>query len=114
MNFVDDAGYLCGSETASSDADGRTAALAADDFLWWRLVLHASIFQHVGPLPARSRMTVFQVLPKVVGSEELLGLVTFAELVHVIQVSSAGFPIWRVWELFSAVPTHVSSKRVCR
>lgn len=31
-------------------------------------------------------MAMFQVLSKVIGTEELLGLVAFAKFVHVIQV----------------------------
>jgi hypothetical protein len=31
-------------------------------------------------------MTVFQMLPEVIGTKELLGLVAFAELVHMIEM----------------------------
>ena len=50
-------------------------------------------------------MTVLEVLAEMISSEELLGLVAFAELVHVGQMVYSMFPIWlrMTWELFAAV-----------
>lgn len=52
-------------------------------------------------------MAVFQVLSKVIGAEELLGVVAFAEFVHVIQVFGAYLPIRRHWKLFTAITAYI-------
>lgn len=54
--------------------------------LWRWLISHAGVLQHVCPLSACASMTVFQMLAKVVCTEELFGLITLSELVHMIQV----------------------------
>jgi hypothetical protein len=40
-------------------------------------------------------MAVLEVLPKVIGTEEFLGLVTLPEFVHVMEMFSASLPICR-------------------
>lgn len=50
----------------------------------WPFVHHASVLQHVGPLPTRAGMAVFEMLPEVVCPKELLAGIAFAELVHVL------------------------------
>lgn len=52
-------------------------------------------------------MTVFQVLPEVVGTIKLFGLVAFAKLVFLGEVFNAESPLGRQWELFSAVTAYV-------
>ncbi len=54
-------------------------------------------------------MTMFQVLPKMVGAEELLRLIAFTELVGVGEMSDAIVPVrlWFVCELLPTVPTNV-------
>ena len=78
-----------------------------------RFVLHARVFQHVGVLAARAGVAVFEVLPEMVGSEEFLGLVAFAELVHRGQVLEATAPIGRrrIGEFLAAVTAHVHARR---
>src|SRR5437879_6461741 len=49
-----------------------------------RFILHTRVFEHVSPLSTGSSMAVFQVLPKMIGTEEFLRLIAFAEFVHVI------------------------------
>jgi hypothetical protein len=72
------------------------------------LVLDTSRLQQVGPLAAGCAMTVLEMLPKVVGSEELLVLVALAELVHIAQVFGARLPVRRVvGKQRTAVATHV-------
>ena len=52
-------------------------------------------------------MAVLEVLAEVISAEEFLGLVTFAKLVHVVQMFSSRFPACRVGELFSAEATNI-------
>jgi hypothetical protein len=59
-------------------------------------------------------MTMFQVLSKVIGTEELLGLVAFAKFVHLIQVLRASFPIRGIGEFLTAITAHVGSCGVRR
>lgn len=56
-------------------------------------------------------MAVLQVLSEMVCTEELLGLIAFAELVHVVQVLCSSLPIRRVREFFTAIPTDVCGSR---
>lgn len=61
---------------------------------WGGVLLHqTSILQHVGPLAAGACVTVLEMLPKVVGPVELLGGVALSELVLLLQVSNALFPV---------------------
>lgn len=61
-------------------------------------------------------MAVFKVLPEMVGTEELLGLVAFAKLVHLGQVFVALRPVGRrvVREVFATVAAHVEFCRWVR
>jgi len=78
-----------------------------------RFVLHTRIFQHVCPLAARARMTVLQMLTKVIRPEKLLGLVALAELVLLTQVLRPDVPIGRIiGELLAAIATYVRRRRV--
>ncbi len=54
-------------------------------------------------------MTVLEMLSEVIGSEELLGLVAFAEFVHVGEVVYPTIPVRLrvVRELLATVPAHV-------
>lgn len=77
-------------------------------WLWWWLVSHTGVLQHVSPFAASPSMAVFQMLPEVVCTEEFLGLVTLSELMHMVQVFRARFPIGRIGEFFSTVAAYVS------
>jgi hypothetical protein len=59
-------------------------------------------------------MTVLQVLSKMVGTEELLGLVALAKFVHVIQVLGPSVPIRWIRKLFTAISTDVGCSRMGR
>lgn len=83
------------------------AACGNGALLRYRLVLHASVLKHVGPLAAGARVAVFQVLAKMVCAEELLRLIALAEFVHVVQMLGAHLPAWRVGELLATVAAHV-------
>lgn len=50
----------------------------------WLLFHHACVFQHIGPFPASSRVAVLEVLTEVIRPVELLGAVTFSELVVIL------------------------------
>jgi hypothetical protein len=52
-------------------------------------------------------MAVLEVLPKVIGAEELLGLVTLAEFVHVMEMFGAGLPICGRRKLLTTVATDI-------
>lgn len=82
------------------------------DRYWWRLVLHASIFQHVGPFPACASVAMFQVLPEVVCPEELLALVALTKFVHMVEVFHAVVPVWRIHEFLTAVAAGIGRCRV--
>lgn len=81
-----------------------------------RFVLHTRILQHVGVLAASPGVTVFQMLPEMVGTEEFLRLVALAELVHRGQMFEASVPIRsrHVGELFAAVAANVRTRGCCR
>lgn len=70
------------------------------------LLLHTSILQNVGPLAARPSMTMLQMLPEVIRTEELLRIIALAEFMHGSQVLKTTVPVgaWEVGELFTAVP----------
>ena len=73
-----------------------------------RFFLHARVLQLIRPLPACTSVAVLEVLSKVIRPEELLGLVTLAEFVHVIEMVRPGFPVcWTIREFFAAVTTAV-------
>jgi len=55
-------------------------------------------------------MTVLEMLAKVVCAEELLGLVTLAKFVHVIQMFGPSIPVCGNGKLFSAVPAHIGRR----
>ena len=62
-------------------------------------------------------VTVFQVLPEVIGAEELLTLVAFSKFVNIGQMSDTIVPIrlWLVGEFLAAITADVySSDGVCR
>lgn len=52
-------------------------------------------------------MTVLQMLPEMVRAEELLGLVTFAKFMNMIEMLCSCLPVGGVRELFSAVPAGI-------
>lgn len=52
-------------------------------------------------------MAVFQVLAKVVCTEELLSLVALAKLVHVIQMLGPRIPVCRIREVVATVAAHI-------
>ena len=54
-------------------------------------------------------MAVLQVLSKVIGAEEFLGLIALAEFVHVIQVLGPSIPICGIGELLTAITAYVGS-----
>ena len=55
-------------------------------------------------------MAMFQVLPKVIGAEELLRLVALAEFVDVIEVFPSSVPVSGIGEFLSTVPAEVYSR----
>lgn len=59
--------------------------------LW--LLLHAGIFKNIGPLAARARMAVLQVLSEVIRPVEFLDIVALAEFVHTSQVLKPTLPV---------------------
>lgn len=59
-------------------------------------------------------MAVLEMLSKVVGPEEFLSLITFAEFVDMVKVFSADVPLRRVRELFAAVTAHVCAITISR
>lgn len=75
--------------------------------LWRGFLAHACVLEHVCPSAARATVAVLEVLAKVIGPEELLGLVAFAELVNVVEVLDTRVPVWRVGKVLSAVPAGV-------
>lgn len=54
-------------------------------------------------------MTVLQMLAKVVGTKEFLGLVAFTELVHTVEMRTAGYPIrsWLVGKLCATIAASI-------
>lgn len=77
-------------------------------FLGRRLIFHTCILKHVRPFATRPRVTMLQVLSKMVGSEEFLGQIAFAEFVLVIEVLRAHVPFGWIRELFSTESADVS------
>ena len=73
------------------------------------LVLHACSLQLVRPLPTRTCMAMFQVLPEMIGAEEFLGLIALAEFVDIDQMLDPIFPVRvrYVGELLAAVATDI-------
>lgn len=57
------------------------------------LVYHASVLEHVGPLATGTSVAVLQVLPEMIGPVEFLACVALPELVHILQVVDAQFPV---------------------
>lgn len=79
-------------------------------------VLHARVFQHIGPFPARTCMAVLEMLAEVIGAEEFFRLITLAKLVHVGEVGHTSFPIRSrvVEKLCPAVTAYVRRDHVHR
>jgi hypothetical protein len=50
---------------------------------------------------------MLQMLPEMIGAEELFRLVAFAEFVHVIEMFWSRFPISRIREFFTTVTTDI-------
>ena len=69
--------------------------------------MHAGVFQHVGPFAAGTMMAVLEMLSEVVCSEELLGMVTLSEFVHMVEMVCSNFPLRRVRKFFAAVSASV-------
>lgn len=74
-------------------------------------ILHARRLQHVRPLSTCPSMTVLEMLPEVVRSEELLRLIAFAELVNMVKVVCSSIPLRWVRKLFAAITTHICPTR---
>lgn len=57
-------------------------------------------------------MAMLQVLPEMVGAEELLRLIAFTELMSIGEMGNAVVPVrlWLVCELLPAVPTNVHGR----
>lgn len=91
---------------------GPDHSTSMDAFDGRRLVEHARRLQHIGPLATRTAMAVLEVLAEVIGSEELLGLVAFVELVDVMEVFGADDPLRGVGEFVATVPAHVAAVTV--
>lgn len=74
-----------------------------------RLILHTSILEQIRPLPTRPRMRVFQMLTKVIRTEELLRLIALAKLMDMVQMFGSHVPLWDwvVGEFVAAVAAHV-------
>ena len=85
----------------------RGTTVGNNTLLGQRFVLHASIFQHVGPLATGTGVAVFQMLAEVIGAEEFLGLVALAKFVDVVEMFGACLPAWRVGEFFTTVTADV-------
>lgn len=76
----------------------------------WRLFFfHTSILKDIGPLAAGTSMAVLEMLAEVVGAEEFLGIVAFAEFVHCGQVLEPTVPIWlrEIGKFLAAIATRV-------
>jgi hypothetical protein len=72
------------------------------------------VLKHIGPLSAGACMTVLQVLAKVIGAVELLGLVALAEFVNCAQVLGSCIPVRRIGKFVTAVPANISRRWVDR
>jgi hypothetical protein len=57
---------------------------------------------------------MLQMLPKMVGAEELLRLVALSEFVYVVQVLGADIPLWWIGELLATVATEIGASRRLR
>lgn len=79
-------------------------------FLWRLLVLHARILQLIGPFPTGTCVGVFEVLPEVVRTVELLGLVTFAVFVVHVEMFLPEVPIGGIRKILSAVATQIGGR----
>ena len=81
-----------------------------------RFFLHAGILQHVRPFSAGPGVAVLEMLSKVIGAEELFGLVAFAEFVNVGEMSHPGFPVWLrlAGEFLAAIAANVRRDRMHR
>lgn len=74
----------------------------------WRLfVLHTGIFQLIRPFSTSACMCMFEMLSKMIRTEKLFRLVALSVFVTKIQMLSALFPIWRIFELLAAISTGV-------
>ena len=54
-------------------------------------------------------MTMLQMLPEMVGTKELLGLIAFTEFVYTVEMRTPSFPIWGwlVGKLYATVTASV-------
>jgi len=85
----------------------RRTTVGSDTLLGQRLIFHASVLQHVGPLATSTGVAVFQMLAEVISAEELLRLVAFAKFVNVVEMFGACLPAGRVGEFFATVTADV-------
>lgn len=76
---------------------------------WRSFLLHACIFQDIGPLPTRACMAVLEMLAEMVCTEELLRIVAFAELVYDGEMLESAVPVWlgMIGKLLAAVAAGV-------
>ena len=73
-----------------------------------RFLTLATVLQNICPFPTLARMTMLQMLSKMVGSVELLGCIAFTKLMDIGQMLDAILPISRViWEIFTTEATCV-------
>lgn len=73
------------------EIDAPSSVLSRND--WRFLVYHASVLEHVGPLATGTSVAVLQVLPEMISPVEFLACVALPELVHILQVVDAQFPV---------------------
>lgn len=76
---------------------------------------HAGVLQDVRPFPAGTGVAVFQMLSEMVGTEELLRVVTLSKLVHSSEMFESSVPVWlgEVGELFTAITARVVRRAGC-
>jgi hypothetical protein len=70
-------------------------------------LLHARNLEHVHPLSVGSGVTVFQVLPEVIGAMEFFGLVVLAKSVILTQMLCASVPVCRDRKFVATVTTNI-------
>jgi hypothetical protein len=96
-------GTFGGEGTNVADAAGASPV----DGLRRSLIAHARVLEDISPLSARATVAVLEVLPEVVGTIELFGLVAFAELVFLGEMLDAERPLGGQRELLPAVAAYV-------
>lgn len=77
--------------------------------LRWLLFLHTGILQNIRPFPTGTSMAVLKMLAEVVGAEEFLSVIAFAEFVYCCQMVEPAVPIGlgEIGKFFAAITTRV-------